>query len=987
MPNLQPNTKVRYKADPTAVGWLTDIDEGSAKVFFDGSVKLVPADELEPVPAMVELSLDKFKVAITQKRLEHPLTEQLLSYKASNTQLFYHQFVPVKKILESPEQRLLLSDEVGIGKTIEAGLIWAELEARAPYGLENVWVICPKSLVGKWQQEMHQRFDLNLEVLTPESLRQALTLLERDGVLPQRFAQAVVNLELIRSEDNIIKLGGTSIAWDFVIFDEAHHLRNPETFSYAIASFMCERSKAAVFLTATPLQTGLIDIVHLMQALGVDVAADPRLLEEQIRWDMQLNDLIKMIRQRMPGWHAALPEILKTLEYSGGLGRPGWMEFKRLVESSDAGDPRQRTNLIHAARDIQVLSPYMARTLRGDVDADRPIRDAMTSVVDFNPAEQEFYRQIYRICMERALVAGIPPGFATQMPERRTASCVPSVAAEILNYLEEDEEDDAQARFTRSELRQLEPAAQEVIGSVDSKFDMLVETLKHSFRDLDADRAMIFSTFRGTLKYLEGRLIQEGFSLSSLHGGTPARDEDCRHGEKSRSQIAAEFRAGDFQILLASEVAGEGLDFEHCHVLVNYDLPWNPMRVEQRIGRCDRLGQRSEKIYIQSLTSTGTIEQRILSRLYERLNIFERALGDMEVILGEEISSFESEVFRLGLTEQQQETRLDRVAEVIANVETQRNSIEESSDLFLAGKRLLDSEQQEIIDAESNFLTPTDLADFVFLEVGGKLPQSLRKLGDGDVFELTTNKELKDAFNALLRSYPASRRARTEIVRFTRRLEEGKVRVAFWGESDEAELAHVRHPLVLLARWLAREPLAEVPFCRATINAVEIPTLLVWAIGSLEGYTQRAELLCTTVDCESGQANSISAEVAQELVAALAPNLDGAGGNSFEKEGIMLKGERSLLSQFEDLTESFSTRNNLLRDKAIHAVTTFADRKVSWLDQQLARTGLKNNIRNLYSGWRERLESETKTKIEEIEHKSAVRSSLQVIGVVEIIPD
>ena len=84
-----------------------------------------------------------------------------------------------------------------------------------------------------------------------------------------------------------------------------------------------------------------------------------------------------------------------------------------------------------------------------------------------------------------------------------------------------------------------------------------------------------------------------------MYGPTPARDEDCRRGEKSRERIAAEFRRGEFQILLASEVAGEGLDFEHCHVVINYDLPWNPMRVEQRIGRCDRIGQNSDKVHVR----------------------------------------------------------------------------------------------------------------------------------------------------------------------------------------------------------------------------------------------------------------------------------------------------------------------------------------------------------------------------------------------------
>ena len=121
-------------------------------------------------------------------------------------------------MLESPDQRLLIADEVGTGKTIEAGLIWAELESRAAQGLENVWIICPKSLVGKWHEEMLQRFDFRLEPLSSQGLHQALVSLERDGVLPPRFAKSIVNLELIRAEDHVARLGETAIAWDFAIF-------------------------------------------------------------------------------------------------------------------------------------------------------------------------------------------------------------------------------------------------------------------------------------------------------------------------------------------------------------------------------------------------------------------------------------------------------------------------------------------------------------------------------------------------------------------------------------------------------------------------------------------------------------------------------------------------------------------------------------------------------------------------------------------------
>ena len=375
-----------------------------------------------------------------------------------------------------------------------------------------------------------------------------------------------------------------------------------------------------------------------MEALGVDVAEDPNLLEEQLRLDMHINDWIRTLRHQPPDWQRDIESGLTNLAHEGGRNRPGWNEFQQLVSESDLRDRGQRTTVINAAKDIQVLSPYMTRTLRADVDEARPLREAMTRIVEFSSEEKSFYDAVYAICLERALTRGIPPGFATQMPERRTSSCVPAVAREILGYAPENEDEESEARFGQVELAALQPLARQVLSSDDAKFEALLKILERAFGELKADRAMIFSTFRGTLRYLQERLLDKGYSLDLMYGPTPARDEDCRRGERSRERISADFRQGKFQILLASEVAGEGLDFEHCHVLINYDLPWNPMRVEQRIGRCDRLGQASEKVYIGNLASEGTIEARILTRLYERLEIFERALGEMEVILGEEIA-------------------------------------------------------------------------------------------------------------------------------------------------------------------------------------------------------------------------------------------------------------------------------------------------------------------------------------------------------------
>ena len=725
MSTVSSEMKVRYKSDPTTAGWVISVSGETARVFIDGTTKLVPVEELEPVPGITELSPESLRVALTRRRLEHPATDQFLSYRASKTRLMYHQFLPVKKMLESPDQRLLIADEVGTGKTIEAGLIWAELESRSARGLENVWIICPKSLVGKWQEEMLQRFDLRLEVLSSENLRQALVSLDRDGVLPPRFARVVVNLELIRIEDYALRLGQSPIAWDLAIFDEAHHLRNTDTLSHMVAQFICERSRAAIFLTATPLQTHLQDIVHLMEVLGVDVAEDPVLLEEQINWDMQLNDWIGLVRRRPPGWRQEADRALHRLEMSGGDSRPGWRQFRQLEAGSDMEDIRQRRTVVDSARDLQVLSPYMTRTLRSEVDEHRPTREAATRIVTFTPEEEAFYNEVYRITLERSLAQGTPPGFATQMPERRTASCVPAVASEILRRVNEDEDYEHEAGFTDSEIEALAPLAQATLGSGDRKFEALLEMLDQAFEELKTDRVMIFSTFRGTLRYLAEKLQERGYSLELMYGPTPARDEDCRGGEKSREKISAEFRQGKFQILLASEVAGEGLDFEHCHVLINYDLPWNPMRVEQRIGRCDRIGQTSDKVHVRSLASEGTIESRILSRLYVRLGVFERALGELEVVLGETIASFERDLFRRGLTPRQQEERLERAAQAIENNEQHRELISKASVISEQGRQLIESDQQEIKEAESRFLSPVELAEFVLSVLAHHVPNSL----------------------------------------------------------------------------------------------------------------------------------------------------------------------------------------------------------------------------------------------------------------------
>ncbi len=990
MTTITTDTKVRYRSDPSTAGWVVGVSGDTARVFIDGAMKLVPVSELEAAPGLVELSPSEFRNALTLQRLNHPATDQFLSFKASKTKLLYHQFLPVKKMLESPDQRLLIADEVGTGKTIEAGLIWAELESRSVSGLENVWIVCPKSLVGKWQDEMLQRFDFRLEALTSEGLRQALVSLDRDGVISPRFAKSVVNLELLRMEENAKRLEESTLNWDLVIFDEAHHLRNTETLSNALADLMCDRSEAALFLTATPLQTQLRDIVNLMGTLGVDVAEDPGLLEEQLRWDMQLNDWIRLLKNRPPGWRQDAAKMLANLEPSGGRDRPGWQDFRRLVANSDLDNRAQRSIAIDSARDLQVLDPYMTRTLRADVDKDRPTREAVTRKIEFSQQESAFYQKVYDICYRRAQERNLPAGFLTQMPERRTASSVPAVAAEILGYLSEDEDDDHKARWAPHEAEELAPLAKDALSVEDVKLEALREMLRYAFKELGLDRVMIFSTFRGTLRYLEKSLTESGYSLALMYGPTPARDADCRRGEKSRERIAREFRAGKFQILLASEVAGEGLDFEHCSFVINYDLPWNPMRIEQRIGRCDRIGQQSNKVYVGNLASEETIEGRILSRLFERLEIFERALGDLEVILGEAISSFERDLFTRGLTAQQQHERLERILSTVENNERNRESVTQLSFISEQGRILIESEEQDIRESEAKFLSPEETAEFVCDSINRRVPDALRTRGTGGSYSLRKSTEISDALRELMTAYPATHYARTEITRFRNDVNEtANTLVSFGEDRDNHEFVHPRHPLVLLARNFNRGRDSDTPWCAGEVPAEMIdgnPTILVWAIGSLDGYARKADLICATIDATTGTVDPISIEDAQDILRSTTPTGDGLFDAPLDLEHQMKLAERELLTQFNETASSFRSRNAILIEKAERSVRSHAERRMKRYIDRLSEPELSANLRIMFTSAKQNVRNQMQAKLDQIEQRGGVRSSLEVIGLAVVHP-
>jgi superfamily II DNA/RNA helicase len=319
-------------------------------------------------------------------------------------------------------------------------------------------------------------------------------------------------------------------------------------------------------------------------------------------------------------------------------------------------------------------------------------RVAVVKKVDMTDAERGLYDAVLDFVRDRYLREGKDPAllFGLMTPQRQLASCIPA----MVEYYEgeigtpagglDTEESDADTEDwniaapadPESRRRHLHQIIQSWYrtGQPDSKFLVLRQCLEELQETQPGESIVIFSYFKKTLEYLSRRLGAFGYSNTVISGSFPP---------VGREKRIAQFREGKYQILLSSEVGSEGLDFQFCHILFNYDLPWNPMVVEQRIGRLDRFGQRAEKILIFNLSAPGTIEDEILRRLYKRIKLFESYIGDLEAILGNEISALTKDLFDPELSEEQRRKRIEEAALLLEKRKQQFEEWERSSPQFI----------------------------------------------------------------------------------------------------------------------------------------------------------------------------------------------------------------------------------------------------------------------------------------------------------------
>jgi len=729
--------------NPGQVGVLTGNvrprgSERALHVVFPGGNRWVPESQLELVGATEEDPLDllqrgrlggasDLRRALTHVRLTGRLADLIYSMESTNTDFYAYQFKPVLKMLNAPNQGLLIADEVGLGKTIEAGLIWTELRSR--FDFRRLFVLCPAMLREKWRRELEHRFGVEASVV---DARGAMGQLKRTLRNPETTEYAVIGsmqgLRPSATSASARELFGfledhayDEPLIDFLIIDEAHYLKNPESKTSRLGRQLRRNASHVAFLSATPVHLGSQDLFHLLRLLDEDT------FSHQGVFDSILQANAPLIKAR----DAVLGGRVESREFRTHLERAAQHELLSdnrqlhalLAELPDGGvldDHETRSRLANRLGEMNLLGHAVTRTRKRDVTERRVVREPVPEMIPLSPPERRFYDEVTNLVRSYADRGDGHAGFLLVLPQRQMASSMPAALRSWqqrgrAHFGEQLYEDFGLGNGEDEGEQQMGPLTAELVrradqlGSVDelwandSKYARLHAILSHFREEHAGEKVVLFSYFRATLHYLGERLRQDGFDNLVLMGG----------GDYDKDEILSRFADPEGPpILLSSEVASEGIDLQFSRMLINYDLPWNPMKIEQRIGRIDRIGQKAKKISVWNLFYEDTIDARIYVRLFERLRIFEDTLGAIEPVLGDEIRHLTSDLLKGRLTPEQEERRIDQTAQAMQALQREEEELErEAAHLVAHGDYILN--QVEASRRLQRWVSAEDLSSYV----------------------------------------------------------------------------------------------------------------------------------------------------------------------------------------------------------------------------------------------------------------------------------
>jgi superfamily II DNA or RNA helicase len=539
-----------------------------------------------------------------------------------------HQLEAVYEyLLKLPRVRFLLADDAGAGKTIMAGLLIRELKLRGL--VERVLVVGPANLAFQWQRELKERFDEKFLVVKGGDIR------DQFGVnqwLEQK--QIITSLDLAKRQD--ILPGLRQVHWDLVVVDEAHRMSwSPparKTARYALGELLRDSADHVLLLTATPHKGDPQNFTLFLQLLDPDVYADVRSIRAAMErqhapfYLRRTKEAMVFFPERQPdGQWIARPVFTKRIPHTADFAIDGpefelYQEVTRFVKRQSAraaaqgDDPRARAVgfLMSLYQRRLASSTYALR--RSLENRARRLEENLKRAVDLSQTAPPVLPD---------------PEDLEEMEEAERERLEEMIEAVTLAANAD------QAHAEIAELRDLAVAAAAVEeAGVEAKLGRLQGILhEQGFFDDPDQRLLLFTEFKDTLDYLVTRLKDWGFRVGFIHGGMKP---GSREEPGSRLYAEQQFRDGGIQVLVATEAAGEGINLQCCHILFNYDIPWNPKRLEQRMGRIHRYGQRYDCL-IFNFVAVNTIEGRVLDRLLHKLQEIRNALEDDAVfnVVGE----------------------------------------------------------------------------------------------------------------------------------------------------------------------------------------------------------------------------------------------------------------------------------------------------------------------------------------------------------------
>ena len=681
-------------------------------------------DPFERCKCGIFSSYSDFSKQNTTFKIKNSNNSTISSLKASKTLFRPYQFKPLLKFLNSPNRRLLVADEVGLGKTIEAGHIMLELKARKE--LKNVLIVCPKSLQEKWKAELYEKFGLKFKIV--ESTKDLIADLSSKS----ETVRAIINYEKIRmrrdKEDvNEVNKKTTNLIdyltlnpqrFSLVLCDEAHKMRNKDKLTYKGAEILMGCADASLFLTATPVMISEENLYNLLHLLDNTRYFNYEIFRNRMNENRPFVEAITCLNSKMEfgeirnqllkaevsaSFSADDKEIYSNTTNIGRIYEedPIFQEILSLLGSENT--PKAQARLQYLLATMSMMNTIFSRTRKRDVtiDMSQAERSPHICKIDLTSEEQEEFDNVIENYTDDNSYTDywgeerLTQGGSLGLVQRKR-----QIASSIWAYLN-DETDLDRGYDAYSECE-------------DSKVNKLINIIETVFENGNK-KIVVFALFRKTLKYLQIRLKKAGYNSLVIHGQIDNRSE-LLHQFKTDSRI---------HILLSSEVGSEGLDMQFCNSMVNYDLPWNPMVVEQRIGRIDRFGQKSPVVNIYNFVVAGSIQEEIYMRLLERIGIFRGTIGDMEAILDARIkvagktmsiqdiyNRMEKEFFTKDLSEGEKEKKIAEVERAIENEKLNLENLQEGLSNTLTNDAYFQNEINRIL-YNNAYVTKEELANYL----------------------------------------------------------------------------------------------------------------------------------------------------------------------------------------------------------------------------------------------------------------------------------